>query len=147
VSYDYRWPISTRPVSPIRSPLFGPGPSPARPGSMQARAGPARISGPGSDKKLGTVGYDTARLPLTMLSLLFCTKTCFSARLARFFRAKRVGPARLGPLRAGLGQEIEPAGLEGPAQFSNRVWRVGPKRVVLHRARAEPGGPFGHLYL
>jgi hypothetical protein len=52
----YRCPISTRPVSPARSPLFGPGPSPARPGSMRARAGPARISGPGSDKKLGTVG-------------------------------------------------------------------------------------------
>jgi hypothetical protein len=28
--YDYRWPKSTRPVSPARSPLFGPGPSPAR---------------------------------------------------------------------------------------------------------------------
>jgi hypothetical protein len=27
---DYRWPISTRPVSPARSPLFGSGPSPAR---------------------------------------------------------------------------------------------------------------------
>jgi hypothetical protein len=26
----YRWPKSTRPVSPARSPLFGPGPSPAR---------------------------------------------------------------------------------------------------------------------
>jgi hypothetical protein len=52
----YRCPISTRPASPARSPLFGPGPSPARPGSMRARAGPARISGPGSDKKLGTVG-------------------------------------------------------------------------------------------
>jgi hypothetical protein len=36
-------------------------------------------------------------------------------RLARFFRAKRVGLVRLGPLRAGLGQGIEPAGLEGPA--------------------------------
>jgi hypothetical protein len=26
----YRWPKSTRPVSPARSPLFGPGPNPAR---------------------------------------------------------------------------------------------------------------------
>jgi hypothetical protein len=52
----YRCPISTRPASPARSPLFGPGPSPARPGYMRARAGPARISGPGSDRKLGTVG-------------------------------------------------------------------------------------------
>jgi hypothetical protein len=68
---------------------------------------------------------DTARLPLSLLIPLFCTKTCLSARLARFsvrfFRAKRAGPARLGPLRAGLGQEIEPAGLDGPARFSNRA--------------------------
>jgi hypothetical protein len=47
------------------------------------------------------------------------------------FRAKRVGPARLGPLRAGLGQEIEPACLDGPTRFSKRAWRAG-----LHRARA-----------
>jgi hypothetical protein len=76
---------------------------PARPGSMRTRAGPARISGPGSDGKLGTT-----RLPLSPLSPLFCTETCLLARLARFsarfFCAKRVGPARLGPLRAGLGQ-------------------------------------------
>jgi hypothetical protein len=56
LSHSYRCPISTRPVSPARSPLFRPGPSPARPGYMRARAGPARISGPGSDRKLGTVG-------------------------------------------------------------------------------------------
>ena len=56
VPIDYRWPISTRPASPTRSPLFGLGPSPSRPGSMRARAGPARISGSGSDRKLGTVG-------------------------------------------------------------------------------------------
>jgi hypothetical protein len=30
VGCGYRWPKSTRPVSPARSPLFGPGPSPAR---------------------------------------------------------------------------------------------------------------------
>jgi hypothetical protein len=29
-TFKYRWPISTRPVSPARSPLFGPGPSPTR---------------------------------------------------------------------------------------------------------------------
>jgi hypothetical protein len=34
----YRCPISTRPASPARSPLFGPGPSPARPGTNK-RAG------------------------------------------------------------------------------------------------------------
>jgi hypothetical protein len=45
----YRCPISTRPASPARSPLF-------RPGYMRTRAGPARISGPDSDRKLGTVG-------------------------------------------------------------------------------------------
>jgi hypothetical protein len=41
-----------------------------------------------------------------------------------FFSAKRVGPARLGPLRAGLGQKIEPAGSAGPARFSagRPVW-------------------------
>jgi hypothetical protein len=54
--YGYRCPISTRPASPARSPFFGPGPSPARPGYMRARTGPARISGPGSDKILGTMG-------------------------------------------------------------------------------------------
>jgi hypothetical protein len=54
--HRYRYPISTRPASPTRSPLFWLGPSPTRPGSMRARVGPARISGPGSDKKLGTVG-------------------------------------------------------------------------------------------
>jgi hypothetical protein len=71
------------------------------------------------------------RLALSPLSPLFYTKMCFLARiacfLARFFRAKRVGPARLGPLRARLEQEIEPACLAGPARFSNRAWRAGPK--------------------
>jgi hypothetical protein len=84
---------------------------------MRARAGPARISGPGSDRKLGMVDKPgTTRLLLSLLSPLFCTKTCLPDRLARFFRAKRAGPARLGPLRARLGQEIEPAGLDGLAQ-------------------------------
>jgi hypothetical protein len=73
----------------------------------------------------------TARLALSPLSPLFYTKTCFSARIARFsarfFRAKRAGPARLGPLRAGLRQEIEPACLADPARVFNRAWRAGPK--------------------
>jgi hypothetical protein len=56
------------------------------------------------------------------------------ARLARFFRAKRAGPSRLGPLRTGLGQRIKPAGLEVSARFPNRVWRAGPKT-----GRASPG--------
>jgi hypothetical protein len=65
------------------------------------------------------------------------------------FRAKRAGPARLGPLRAGLGQKIELACLDGPARFSNRAWRAGPKtgRASPGPGRTGPGGPFGHLYL
>jgi hypothetical protein len=46
-----------------------------------------------------------------------------------FFRAKRTGPARLGPLRSGLGQKIKPAGSAGPARFL----------AGLHRTRAGPG--------
>jgi hypothetical protein len=69
----------------------------------------------------------TTRLPLSSLSPLFYTKTCFPARIvcfsARFFVLN--GPA----LRAGLGQEIEPACLDGPARFSNRVWRAVPGRA------------------
>jgi hypothetical protein len=56
---------------------------------------------------------------------------------ARFFRAKRVGSARLGPLRAGLRQEIEPAPVPGGPS---------PKRAGLHQTRAGPSGPFGHLH-
>jgi hypothetical protein len=53
----------------------------------------------------------------------------FSPLFDPFFRAKRAGPARLGPLRAGLGQKIKPAGTAGPARFL----------AGLHRARAGPG--------
>jgi hypothetical protein len=53
----------------------------------------------------------------------------FSPLFGPFFRAKRAGPARLGPLRAGLGQKIKPAGTAGPARFL----------AGLHRARAGPG--------
>jgi hypothetical protein len=53
---------------------------------------------------------------------------------ARFFRAKRAGPTRLGPLWAELGQGIESAGLEGPTRFPNRAWWAGPKT-----GRASPG--------
>ena len=63
----------------------------------------------------------------------------FSPLFGPFFRAKRAGPARLGPLRAGLGQEIEPACLEGPPDFLTVPSRPGPKRAGLHRARAGPG--------
>jgi hypothetical protein len=40
----------------------------------------------------------------------------FSPLFGPFFRAKRASPARLGPLRAGLGQKIKPAGSAGPAR-------------------------------
>ena len=53
----------------------------------------------------------------------------FSPLFGPFFRAKRAGPARLDPLRAGLGQKIKPAGTAGPARFL----------AGLHRARAGPG--------
>ena len=53
----------------------------------------------------------------------------FSPLFGPFFRAKRAGPARLGPLRVGLGQKIKPAGSAGPARFL----------AELHRARAGPG--------
>jgi hypothetical protein len=136
----------TKPVVWARS-------EPGTAGSMRARASPTRISGLGSDRKLDTVGKPTtAHLPLSPLSPLFCTKTTLPAHLARilarFFRAKRAGPTRLGPLRTGLGQEIEPAGLDGSTRFSNRAWRAGPKtgRASSGPGRTGPGRTFGHLY-
>jgi hypothetical protein len=87
-----------------------------------------------------------ARHALFTYKPVFYIKTCLPARIARFstrfFRAKRVGPARLGPLRIGLEQEIKPECLGDPARFSNHAWWAGPK---THRAQAGPGGPFGHL--
>jgi hypothetical protein len=53
----------------------------------------------------------------------------FSPLFGPFFRAKRADPARLGPLRAGLGQKIKPAGTADPARFL----------AGLHWARAGPG--------
>jgi hypothetical protein len=43
--------------------------------------------------------------PFTYKSVkpVFYTKTCLPTRIARFFRAKWAGPARLGPLRVELG--------------------------------------------
>jgi hypothetical protein len=60
----------------------------------------------------------------------------FSPLFGPFFRAKRAGPARLGPLRAGLGQKLKPAGTAGPARFWPGFTGPGPGRA----------GPFGHLY-
>jgi hypothetical protein len=50
-------------------------------------------------------------------------------------------------MRAGLGQKIEPVGLDGPARFSNRAWRAGPKigQASPGMGRAGLGDPFGHL--
>jgi hypothetical protein len=70
----------------------------------------------------------------------FCTKTCFSAHLARFFRAKRAGPARLGPLQVGLGQRIKPAGLAGPARCRRFETGGSPsRRVSVPRAPVQMG--------
>jgi hypothetical protein len=81
---------------------------------------------------------------LSPLNPLFYTKTCLPAPLSPLFSC-----SRLGPLRAGLGQEIEPAGLYGPARFSNRAWRAGPKtgRASPAPGQTGPGGQFSHLYL
>jgi hypothetical protein len=127
----------------------------SEPGTARLYAGPGR---PGTNKRAG-LGQEIRHgglarhgpLALSPLSPFFYTKTYFSARIgrfsARFFRAKRAGPDRLGPLRAGLGQEIEPACLAGPARFFNRAWRAGPKtgRASPGPGRTGPGGPFGHV--
>jgi hypothetical protein len=124
--------LGTKPVIWVRS----------EPGTTRFYAGPGR---PGTNKQ-ARLGQETrhgglARLgPFTSKPVkpVFYTKTCLPTRIARFsahfFRAKRAGPTHLDPLRAGLGQEIEPACLDGPARFSNRAWRGGPKT-----GRASPG--------
>jgi hypothetical protein len=106
----------------------------SKPGTVRFYTGPGRPS----TNKRARLGQETrhggqARHgPFTPKPVkpAFCTKTCLPIRLARFsarfFRAKRAAPARLGPLRAELEQKIEPAGLDGPAQFSNRAWWAGP---------------------
>jgi hypothetical protein len=60
----------------------------------------------------------------------------FSPLFGPFFRAKRAGPARLGPLRAGLGQKLKPAGTAGPARFwpgftGPGPGRAGPARLAI----------------
>jgi hypothetical protein len=60
----------------------------------------------------------------------------FSPLFGPFFRAKRAGPARLGPLRAGLGQKLKPAGSAGPARFwpgftGPGPGRAGPARLAI----------------
>jgi hypothetical protein len=102
----------------------------SEPGTARFYAGPGR---PGTNKRAG-LGQETRHGGLArhdpftskpVKPAFFYTKTCLPARIARFFgplfRANRAGPARLGPLRAGLGQEVEPACLDGPARFSNRA--------------------------
>jgi hypothetical protein len=96
------------------------------PGTARFHAGPGR---PSTNKRAG-LGQEIRHGGLARhgpVKPAFFTKTCFSTRF-------RSDPVRLGPLRAELGQRIKPAGLEGPARFSNRVWRTG-----LHRARDGPG--------
>jgi hypothetical protein len=119
---EYRWSISTRHASPARSPLFGPGPSSAH---FSCRAGLGQET---RHSELARHGPFTSK----PVKPVFYTKTCLPARLARFsarfFRAKRTGLARLGPLRTGLGQEIESAGSAGPARFFGRA-SPGPGRI------------------
>jgi hypothetical protein len=50
------------------------------------------------------------------------------------FCAYWAGPTHLDSLRAELRQGNELAGLDGPARFSNRAWRVRP-----NMGRASPG--------
>jgi hypothetical protein len=54
----------------------------------------------------------------------------FSPLFGPFFRAKRAGPARLGPLRAGLEQKLKLAGTAGPARFWPGFTGPGPGRPV-----------------
>jgi hypothetical protein len=122
--FNYIWLISTTPLGPARSPLFGPDPSPAKSGSMRVRVGPARISGSSPDRKLSTVGWPgTVRLPHSPSNPLFSLN-----------RAYRADLTRLGPLLAGLGQGNEPAGLNGSTRFSNRAWQAGLHRVRVGRS-------------
>jgi hypothetical protein len=108
----------------------------SEPGTARFYAGPGR---PDTNKRAG-LGQETMHGGLARYGpfsskpvkpAFFYTKTCLPARIdrfsARFFRAKRASSARLGPLRAGLVQEIEPACLDGPVRFSNRAYRAGTK--------------------
>jgi hypothetical protein len=127
----------------------------SEPGMARFYAGPGRL---GTNKRVG-LGQETRHGGLARhgpftskhVKPAFLHKNVLfgplSSLLARFFRAKRADPARLGPLRAGLGQRIKPAGSAGPARFTNRDWRAGPK---TGRASSGPGptglgGSFGHL--
>jgi hypothetical protein len=101
----------------------------SEPGTARFYTGPGR---PDTNKRV-ELGQETrhgglARHGPFTSKPVFYTKTCLPARIARFsarfFRAKR----------AGLGQKIEPACLDGPARFFNRAWRAGPKT-----GRASPG--------
>jgi hypothetical protein len=88
----------TRPASPARSPLFSLDPSPARHGSMQARAGLGQETRHGGLVRHGPFNSKPVKPA-------FCTKTCLPARLARFSARFFRVPARLGPLRVRLGQK------------------------------------------
>jgi hypothetical protein len=111
----------------------------SEPDTTRFYAGPGR---PDTNKRAGleqeTRHVGLARHDPFTSKPVFYTKMCLPARITRFstrfFRAKRADSARLGPLRAGLGQEIEPACLDGSARFSNRAWRARPKT-----GQASPG--------
>jgi hypothetical protein len=92
----------------------------SEPGTARFYAGRGQ---PGTNKRAG-LGQETRHGELDRhgpftskpVKPAFCTKLCLPAHLARFspiFRAKRVGPTRLGPLRARLKQKNEPTDLDG----------------------------------
>jgi hypothetical protein len=118
----------------------------SEPDTTRFYAGPGR---PGTNKRAG-LGQETRHVGLARhdpftSKPVFYTKMCLPARIARFsthfFCAKWAGSARLGPLQAGLGQEIEPACLDGPTQFSNRAWRAGPKTGQASPGSSRAGRP------
>jgi hypothetical protein len=72
----------------------------------------------------------------------------FSPLFGPFFCAKRAGPARLGPLRTGLGQKLKPAGSAGPARFwpsftGPGPGRAGPARLAISSSTSNSGALTG----
>jgi hypothetical protein len=85
----------------------------SEPDTTRFYAGPGR---PGTNKRAG-LGQETRHVGLARHEAftskpVFYTKMCLPACIARFstrfFCAKRAGPARLGPLRAGSDRKLSP---------------------------------------
>jgi hypothetical protein len=71
----------------------------------------------------------------------------FSPLFGPFFRAKRAGPARLGPLRAGLRQKLKPVGSAGLARFWPGFTGPGPGRAEPARLAISIGISFSNFWL